>query len=382
MLNEEEIIMISIKTPHKYFIKPDIIKDSGEFILPYGKRALIIAGKTALEVTGEDFLRSLRNSGISYDVSEFDSYVTLENIEKYQKLADEKEADLIIGLGGGRVLDLSKAIGERQGIPVVAVPTIAATCAAWSALTITYDNNGKFTGGILLEKSPVIVLADLKILVGAPFRYLAAGIGDTLVKWYESLPSLSTGSVDIGTKVGLLSAKLALDILYDRAYKAIESARCKEITDEFTEVVDSIIFLAGFVGSVNGGNHKAAIAHGVHNSLTGFSNTHGALHGEKVAFGLIVQFVLEGKSLEEINSLISFQGGLGLPVTLSDLGISEDILEYAQKIAEGINIENELLSKLPFEVSSSSLKRAIIKADELGSEWIKNKKTDFGKEGN
>jgi glycerol dehydrogenase len=136
------------------------------------------------------------------------------------------------------------------------------------------------------------------------------------------------------------------------------------------------------VGSVNGGNHKAAIAHGVHNSLTGFSNTHGALHGEKVAFGLIVQFVLEGKSLEEINSLISFQGGLGLPVTLSDLGISEDILEYAQKIAEGINIENELLSKLPFEVSSSSLKRAIIKADELGSEWIKNKKTDFGKEGN
>ncbi len=362
--------MITIKTPERYIDRPAILKTAGEYVSPYGRHALVIGGKTALTAAGDSFLKSLKTAGIYYEVSEFDNYVTSEEIEKYYELSIRKDTDLIIGVGGGRVLDLSKAVGDKRDIPVITVPTIAATCAAWSALTIVYDKHGKFSGGMVLKKSPRLVLADTAILAEAPARYVAAGIGDTLVKWYEAMPTANPGYNDIASKVGLLSAKLALDILYQNSASALKSAEKREITPELTEVIDSIIFLAGLVGGVNGGNHRAAVAHSVHNSLTALNETHESLHGEKVAFGLIVQFVLENKSTRETDDLIKFQGSLGLPVTLGGLGIKSNIKAKAHEIAKEVNIKAEALEKLPFKVNSTSLESAILKADELGRQWL------------
>lgn len=135
---------------------------SGALIAPLGTRLLIIAVNKARNAVRPIFLESLEQAGVAYSIVEF----------------------------GGKVLDLSKAVGGKLGIPVVAVPTIAATCASWAAVSILYDDLGRFSGYIPNKRSPSLVLADTRVLATAPKRYLASGIGDTIVKWYETVVNL------------------------------------------------------------------------------------------------------------------------------------------------------------------------------------------------
>lgn len=358
--------MITIKAPERYINEPDILKSAGEYISKLGTNALIVGGKTALKSVGEDFFSSIQRSGIKFRIEEFEGYCTEKNINKFTSIVKETDVDLIIGVGGGRVLDSIKVVGERSNIVIVTVPTIAATCAAWSALSVIYDESGKVIDFNILNTSPKLVLADTKIIANAPVRYFNAGIGDTIVKWYEAAPHFIEGNNDISLRIGLQTAKLALDILYNSSVSAAEEIEKNNVSKEVREVIDAIIILAGLVGSINGGNHRAAIAHAIHNSLTAIPETHESLHGEKVIFGLIVQFVLEGKPEKEIEELITFLNSLDLPVTLEQLGIKEKVSEKISYIANRVNIKAEDLDKLSFDVNSQLIEQAIIKADQFG----------------
>lgn len=358
--------MITVKAPNKYINEPNILKAAGEYIGSIGKHALIVGGKTALSVVGNEFLDSLRSSGISYEIKEFKGYPTEKAIEEISSIAIDVNADIIIGVGGGRVLDTIKAAGEKSNLSVVTVPTIGATCAAWSALTVLYDETGKETGYRILETSPKLILADTKIIAEAPVRYLNAGVADTIVKWYEFEPYAEKDYDDFSLRIGLNTSKLALEILERSAVRAAEDSENKKVTEAVTEVVNSIIVLAGLVGSISAGKYRAALAHAIHNSLTTIPNTHKSLHGEKVIFGLIVQFILEDKPQQEIDKLISFLNALNLPVTLEQLGIKEDVANNISKIASGVELPAKALEKLSFKVSSELIEAAIKKANEFG----------------
>ena len=54
-----------------------------------------------------------------------------------------------------------------------------------------------------------------------------------------------------------------------------------------------------------------ALAHAVHNGLTAASETHAYFHGEKVAFGLLVQLVLEGASRRIFDEVLTFPSEVG-----------------------------------------------------------------------
>jgi glycerol dehydrogenase-like iron-containing ADH family enzyme len=364
--------MITLKAPSKYVNEPGVLQQAGELVVPLGKKAFILGGKTALRVVGKDFFNSLTAAGVQFAIEEFGGYCALEGITIIAGNAVAQKADVVIGVGGGRILDLAKAAGEKANLPVVTVPTIAATCAAWSALSMIYNIEGACLQGLVLNESPRLVLADTKILAEAPVKYLAAGIGDTIVKWYEAAPSVPEGYGNVAANSGLQTAKLALDILESQSKSAFQSAVKKTESEAFKTVVDAIIMLAGMVGSVNGGNHRAAIAHAVHNSLTIFPETHQALHGEKVAFGLIVQFILEEKTQLEIEQLIDFLVSFKLPVTLKQLGITEDQALRITDIAARVQLGETTLSRLSFRVDNKLLEKAIEQADKIGTKIIKN----------
>lgn len=363
--------MITIKNPEKYINEPNILKYAGEYINKLGKHAVIIGGKTALSVVGEEFFTSLINSSVVYEVVEFAGHCTTKALESFTTIVKESKVDIIIGVGGGSVLDLTKGVGELSNLPVVTVPTIAATCAAWSALTVVYDENGKHERYFKLDNAPKLVLADTNILAAAPVRYLNAGIADTIAKWYEATPHITEESNDFSLKLGIQTSKLALDILKEKGVLAVKEVQNKSISKGFSEVVDAIVMLAGFVGGVNGGDHRGALGHALHNSLTAIPDTHSSLHGEKVIFGVLVQLILEGKPQKEIDEFITFLNELNLPVTLEQLGIKDDVASKVFDIAKGIDIIAESLHKVNFSINTQLIEEAIIKADELGKISLK-----------
>ena len=363
--------MITVKAPGKYWNEPGILAKSGPLIASIGKRALIIAGRRALEAVNASFISTLDESGISYTIALFSGKVTSVEIDSFTEKAAEEQADVIIGVGGGKALDISKAVGGKLGIPVVAVPTIAATCASWAAVTVLYDDLGRSSGYLLNERSPELVLADTDVLASAPKRYLAAGIGDTIVKWYETVVNLNDDPDGLDIRIATQTAKIALDRLHLHALEAYQSAGSGEVTPAFLETVDAIIALAGLAGTVQGSTARAAIAHSIHNSLTHFPETGNTLHGEKVAFGLLTQVVLEGRVEAEINGLAVLLHKLGLPITLKELGIDKEPANIAVEIAKGVQLREGSTSGLSFEINENLIAQAIQKADQWGHRIIR-----------
>lgn len=110
---------------------------------------------------------------------------TYENIHRWAAYAKEKQVDMIFGVGGGKALDTAKGAGYETGLPVFTFPTIAATCAATTALSVVYKENGTFDSFYFYERPARHCFIDLEVIAKAPDRYLQAGMGDTLGKYFE-----------------------------------------------------------------------------------------------------------------------------------------------------------------------------------------------------
>ncbi|MDF2935505.1 MAG: glycerol dehydrogenase [Paenibacillaceae bacterium] len=358
--------MITSKAPEAYWNESGILEKGGELIAPFSKRPWVLAGSKGLAAVQTELFTGLARSGVAYEIRIYEGYCTAEDIALLAGEALAAGADSVIGIGGGRILDTVKAVGQKLALPVVTVPTVPATCAAWSALSVLYDREGRHTGGLILERSPKLILADTRILAQAPPRYLAAGIADTLVKWYETAPGVGTGPDYVEARLGVLTAKLARDILEELSLDAYRTAGSGVATDAFLEVSHAVLFLAGQVGSLSGGKARAAVAHSIHNSLTQHHETHGRLHGEKVAFGLVAQLFLEGYSQSRIDALAHLLLDLGQPVTLAELGFRGKGETTAREIAAGVKIRPEALEGLHFQVNAALLEQAILDTDATG----------------
>ncbi|MBN2876423.1 MAG: iron-containing alcohol dehydrogenase, partial [Bacilli bacterium] len=110
------------------------------------------------------------------------------NQSNHDRLIEEPAvlaSDWIIGIGGGRALDMAKWVAETLQKPILCIPTIASTCAACSAVSVVYDDKHQFVRILELQNAPKHIILIPSILVEAPVRFLHAGIGDALSKPIE-----------------------------------------------------------------------------------------------------------------------------------------------------------------------------------------------------
>ncbi|HSN67110.1 MAG TPA: iron-containing alcohol dehydrogenase, partial [Fusibacter sp.] len=112
-----------------------------------------------------------------------------------------------------------------------------------------------------------------------------------------------------------------------------------------------------------------AAAHAVHDGLTLLEGTHNYYHGEKVAFGTLVQLVLENSSKEEVNEVLEFCHSIGLPVCLADIGVDHLSEEELYAVAEKACIPEESVHSMPFPITVKSVAAAIRTADRIGSQF-------------
>ena len=89
-------------------------------------------------------------------------------------------------------------------------------------------------------------------------------------------------------------------------------------------------------------------------------------HGEKVAFGVITQLVLENAPKEELNQVLDFCVSVGLPVTMAQIGVTEPTEEKIYQVAEIACAESDTARNMPFEVNPDMIVGAIWAADAMG----------------
>jgi uncharacterized oxidoreductase len=330
------------------------------------KRVLWISGVRAL-AAAQPYLPPLFADPKTLRVS-FDGHCSESQVQHF--CTQGAEADLVIGLGGGSVLDTAKAVAHRLGKPFVALPTIAATCAAWTPLSVWYDDAGTALRFELFPHPSHVVLVEPRILLAAPAEYLQAGIGDTLAKWYEAVVLCEReADLPLTAQLGLTAALQLKDVLLAEGADALADAAAGRLSARFMHVVDAIIAGGGLVGGLGERYTRLAAAHAIHNGLTVLPATAKFLHGTKVAYGILVQLALEEK-FDELKRLASALTALGLPTCLAALDVDfADSAQIDALVAHTLR-PHETIHYLTGTVDAARLKRALAVVETLARERL------------
>ena len=351
--------MIAIQAPQTYLNRDGVIRSVGEYAAPYASTILIITSPQAWKSTSEAVERSLNEYGLRYQVEFLLGDCTKPAIEALTAQARAFSAELILGIGGGRVLDVAKVVGDILGqLPVITVPTIAATCAAWSSFSVIYSDSGVHNGAFSLTRLPVWVLVDSEIITRTPSRYLKAGIVDALAKWYEFQPYLRHGDSGLALALKAQAARLAVETLNTYGEQAIADNEQGLVTPALRGAIDAVIALAGLANSMKDEVQRIGVAHAIHNSMTHLPELHDWLHGEKVGFGLAVQAFLEHDSDDNREELFTQLRRYGSPITLSALGLNERP-QLVESIAQHVKIAPRIAARLPFATDAERIERAL-----------------------
>jgi glycerol dehydrogenase-like iron-containing ADH family enzyme len=330
-----------------------------ESIVDLGRRPLIVGGEHSLKLNQLAVLAD--RSELEICQVQYLPDCCESSLDRLMSAVNSHRADLIIGIGGGKCLDMAKLLAHRTQLAVVTIPTSAATCAAWTALSNVYSEAGAFLYDVSLPRCPDLLIADYSIIATAPQRTLVAGIGDAIAKWYEA--SVSSGHSSQTLLIAAVQqARVLRDILFQKSIAALENPG----GEDWQEVVDATLLLAGVIGGLGGAQCRTVAAHAVHNGLTHLPGSHHALHGEKVAYGILVQLrlqeMLQGDRLAATSrqQLLDFYGSIGLPKTLADLGLSEITLTQLNYAATLACKPDSDLHRLPFPVSPEQLVAAMV----------------------
>jgi glycerol dehydrogenase len=334
----------------------------------FGERALVIGGKTALSVTRNQIEAAFAESGIGATFLVHRGECSRKMIEAYRNKAFQTQAQFIVAIGGGKALDSAKGAAHFLRLPLVTVPTIAATCAAWSALTVLYTETGKPDGQISTWRSPDLCLVDLDIFAAAPGRYLAAGMGDSIAKLHETTFNTRGMRLSVCSEATILASRLIYSLLESHGRQALDDVRRKEVTHDLEVIVDSNILLTGIASGLAGDEVRLSAAHALHNTILAlYEEGEATLHGEKVAFGTVVQMILENKPDGEIRKVVKLLKELKLPVTIEDLKIKNSNAVTIGKLAEE-TVNDGLMKNSPVKIDVATMARAITKAQKFGEE--------------
>lgn len=337
-----------------------ILAQAGELIARWGQRPLVVGGDRTLALVQPILQPAFEQQSLVWQSASYGQECSEVNLATLRQAVTTHEADVIVGVGGGKALDTAKLIAFQCHLPVVTVPTSAATCAAWTALSNIYSEQGAFLYDVSLAKCPDLLILDYNLIQTAPQRTLVAGIGDALAKWYEA--SASSGQSEQTLVIAAVQqARVLRDLLLQKSTSALQSPG----SAVWQEVVDATVLLAGVMGGLGGAQCRTVAAHAVHNGLTHLLQSHNTLHGEKVAYGILVQLRLEEMNQGSVlaatsrQQLLSFYAEVGLPQALADLGLADITVRELQRSAE-VACANADIHRLPFEVTPTQLMAAMV----------------------
>jgi glycerol dehydrogenase len=331
--------------------------------------ALLIAGRSAIRLLTDIWQTTFREAEIGHAVHPFGGECSHAEIERVKAAARQHKAQVIVGAGGGKILDTARAAAADLDLLVVSCPTVASSDAPCSALSVIYTPEGVFQEYRFYRKNPDLVLVDTRVIAQAPPRLLVAGMGDALATWFEAKTCVD-GSVKnmrggASTRSALALANLCYETLLEDGAEALRAVRARVVTPALERLVEANTLLSGLGFESSG----LAAAHAVHNGLTAAPGTHDYLHGEKVAYGLLVQLVLEGQPRAVVERVLRFAGEVGLPIILAEIGLKELPKELLREVADRATAKGETIHNEPFEVRPDMVADAILAADAMGQAW-------------
>jgi len=236
------------------------------------------------------------------------------------------ETDVLIGVGGGSVIDLAKISSRERSIPFISVPTAASHDGIASSRASIKRKDEKTS---IQALPPVAVLADTKIIAGAPYRFLVAGYADLIsnysaVKDWELAHRLKGEYFsEYAFQLSLLSAKMMIK----------NASVIKEGGESGVRKVLKGLISSGIAMSIAGSSRPASGSEHLFSHALDEIAPKPAMHGEQCGVGSIMMMYLHGGKWNSIRRALRT---VKAPVDAEGLGIDEDIILEALTMAHRI----------------------------------------------
>ena len=355
-------------SPERYVQGPGELNNIKYYTDKLGKRVVAFIDQLFYESISEKLRDIYGDSQHQLHTFVFNSEVTMELIDEHTEKLKALMPDVVLGIGGGKTIDVAKAVSYKLGVRFVIVPTAASTDAPTSSLSVIYRTDGSHAGEFFYDHGPSILVVDSQIIADAPTRFLVSGMGDALATLIEAESTRKSNTPNLvyhtdgglgQTLAGQAIAHACYDSLMKYGLMAKISCENNVVTTALENIIETNILLSGLGFE----NNATSGAHSVNDGLTVLPAGKKTMHGEKVAFGCIVQLVAECAPREQLDQVLSFCTSVGLPVCLEDLYV-ENTEENIAAVAEASM--HSCWGNMPFDVSAETVKAAIKTADEYG----------------
>lgn len=358
-------------SPERYVQGPGEFDNLRFYTDKFGKRIVVFIDQFLYREYEKKLHKMYEGPDYELQSFAFESEVTEELIAARTKELEKQPPDVVAGIGGGKTIDVAKAVGTRLKVPFVVVPTIAATDAPTSSLSVIYREDGSHAGEFFYDHSPAVLVVDSRIIANAPVRFLVSGMGDALATLIEADSTRKSGVPNLvyhtaggfkQTLAGQAIAKACYESLMKYGVLAKEACSQNVVTEALEHIIETNILLSGLGFE----NNATSGAHSVNDGLTVMENSSKTMHGEKVAFGCIVQLIAECADREYLDEVLGFCLSVGLPVCLEDLYV-ENSEENIRKIAAASMHSN--WENMPFAVDEDLVYSAVRTADLYGKKF-------------
>jgi len=267
------------------------------------ERVVMLSGRTSYELAGR-YVEEILPVMESYTLTN-----PQQEVRKLIAKLSYGDADCIVAVGGGRIIDSGKILASELNIPLVTVPTTASHDGMASPVA-SFRNGDVFS---VFTKPPSAVIADTSIISRCPPRLIRAGFGDlisniTAVKDWKLAKEIDpTDYSEIAASIAVMPAEMALNK-----------------TPDLKGLVRGLI-MSGVAMSIAGSSRPASGAEHKFSHSLDMLGIGRALHGEQVGIGTIImeyfhEIAYEGDWERVKEAMEKF----GCVTSLKELGITRD----------------------------------------------------------
>ncbi len=316
-----------MELPRKIVIGENNIEDIGKFVadLANPKKVSVVSGDRVKKIIYKKVADSLAASKIK-NIWHISISNDTKAVQKTIAEIKKDKSDLIIGIGGGRSVDIAKMTAFTLKKSFVSIPTSASHDGIASPF-VSIRGDKPYS---IIATAPLGVFVDIAILKKAPRRLLASGCGDLMAK-VTAVRDWELARDNVGEYFGTYAANLASM----SAKIVIENSKNFKKRPDVRMIVEALIS-SGVAACIAGSSRPCSGAEHLFSHAVDYLEPGVGLHGEKCGIGSILISKLQGQDWKKIVQMLK---NVGAPTTAKQIGLKPTTLAKALSIAQSLRPE-------------------------------------------
>ena len=289
-----------------------VIPSVGETLTRLGFKgpALVVTGHKVILIAGDTVIDSLKRAGLNSSTIIVES-ATTEEVSRVESEIRQIKPDIVIGVGGGKDIDVAKLSSMKSGTRFLSVPTAASHDGIASPVVSMKGLDRPYS---YVTHSPIAIIADTSIIAKSPYRLIASGCGDVVAKytavrdWKLAHRIKNEYYGDYAAELALMSSRVVIKNAND----------IRRVSDPGVSTLVEALISCGVAMSIAGTSRPCSGAEHLFSHALSMIAPKPALHGEQCGVGTIMCAYLHGANWQLIKEVLH---RIGAPTTAKELDV-------------------------------------------------------------